>query len=98
MLGGNCLPTRVLLANLKNRCHDLCEKVRQVPKVLQHPKIICRETHLYELAMALAVWGIDLIDPLPIVLPAFKYVVVVVDYFTKWAEAKPLTTISNKKV
>ena len=35
---------------------------------------------------------------MPIARPTFKYVVVVVDYFTKWAEAKPLAVISNKKV
>ena len=29
---------------------------------------------------------------------AFKYAVVAVDYFTKWAEAKPLAIISSKKV
>ena len=29
---------------------------------------------------------------------AFKYAVVAVDYFTKWAEAKPLVVISSKKV
>ena len=36
------------------------------------------------------VWGIDLICPMKPARPALKYVVVVVDYFTKWAEAKPL--------
>ena len=45
-----------------------------------------------------AIWGIDLIGPLPTARPAFKYVVVAVDYFMKWAEAKPLATISSKKV
>ena len=44
------------------------------------------------------VWGIDLISPLPIARLAFKYVVVTVDYFTKWAKAKPLTAISSKKI
>ena len=42
--------------------------------------------------------GIDLIGPLPIMQPAFKYGVVVVDYFTRWAEAKLLAMISSKKV
>ena len=44
------------------------------------------------------VWGIDLIGPLPTARSAFKYAVIIVDYFTKWAEAKPLATISSKKV
>ena len=45
-----------------------------------------------------AVWGIDLIGPMPTARPAFKYAVVAVDYFTKWVEAKPLAVISSKKV
>ena len=45
-----------------------------------------------------AVWGIDLIGPLLTARPTFKYAVVAVDYFTKWAEAKPLAMISSKKV
>ena len=48
--------------------------------------------------MALAVWGIDLIGPMPTARPTFKYAVVTVDYFTKCAEAKPLAMISSRKV
>ena len=44
------------------------------------------------------IWGIDLIGPMPTARPAFKNAVVVVNYFTKWVEAKPLTMISTKKV
>ena len=45
-----------------------------------------------------AVWGIDLIGSLPTGKGGVKYAVVAVDYFTKWAEAEPLATITTKKV
>ncbi|XP_062085434.1 uncharacterized protein LOC133791531 [Humulus lupulus] len=44
------------------------------------------------------VWGIELIGSLPTGKGRVKYVMVVVDYFTKWTEAKPLATITLKKV
>ena len=45
-----------------------------------------------------AVWGIDLIGSLPTGKGGVKYAVVAVDYFTKWAEAEPLASITTKKV
>ncbi|XP_074377817.1 uncharacterized protein LOC141719343 [Apium graveolens] len=41
-------------------------------------------------------WGIDLIRDLPKTRGGVKYTVVAVDYFTKWAEAEPLSTITTK--
>ncbi|KAK1404554.1 hypothetical protein POM88_004159 [Heracleum sosnowskyi] len=43
-------------------------------------------------------WGIDLIGELPKAKGSVKYAVVAVDYFTKWAEAEPLATITAKKL
>lgn len=45
-----------------------------------------------------AQWGIDLIGLLPIAKGGCKFVVVVVDYFTKWAEAEALATITTGNV
>ena len=45
-----------------------------------------------------AMWGIDLIGELPKAKGRVKYAVVAVDYFTKWAEAMPLATITAKKI
>ena len=45
-----------------------------------------------------AVWGIDLIGSLNTGKGGIKYVVVAADYFTKWAKAEPLATITTKKV
>jgi len=44
------------------------------------------------------IWGIDLIGELPMGRRGAKYAIVVVDYFTKWVEAEPLTKVSYAKV
>ena len=42
--------------------------------------------------------GLDILGPLPIGKGQCKFIVVAVDYFTKWAEAEPLATITEQKV
>ncbi|XP_024021745.1 protein NYNRIN-like [Morus notabilis] len=42
-----------------------------------------------------AKWGVDLIGPLHLAPGGFKFAIVAVDYYTKWAEAKVLTTITE---
>ncbi|CAL1353738.1 unnamed protein product [Linum trigynum] len=43
-------------------------------------------------------WGMDLLGPLPKAPGQFKYLIVAVDYFTKWIEAEPLATITEAQV
>ena len=43
-------------------------------------------------------WGLDILGPLPIGKGQCKFIVVEVDYFTKWVEAEPLATITVQKV
>jgi hypothetical protein len=43
-------------------------------------------------------WGLDLLGPLPPAQGNLKYVVVAVEYFSKWIEAKPLATITSATV
>jgi hypothetical protein len=43
-------------------------------------------------------WGLDLLGPLPPTQGNLKYVVVAVEYFSKWIEAKPLATIISATV
>ena len=42
-------------------------------------------------------WGLDILGPLPLGKGQCKFIIVVVDYFTKWAEAEPLATITEQK-
>jgi hypothetical protein len=43
-------------------------------------------------------WGLDLLGPLPPAQVNLKYVVVAVEYFSKWIEVKPLATITSATV
>ena len=45
-----------------------------------------------------AKWGIDIIGPLSTAPGGLKFAVVAVDYFTKWAEATPLSIITEKNL
>jgi transposase InsO family protein len=45
--------------------------------------------------LAIAKIGPELLGPLPPAQGNLKYVVVAVEYFSKWIEAKPLATITS---
>ena len=42
-----------------------------------------------------AQWGLDIIDPLPKAARNKRFLLVSIDYFTKWVEAKPLANIRD---
>ncbi|KAL2226781.1 UNVERIFIED_CONTAM: hypothetical protein Sindi_2036800 [Sesamum indicum] len=41
-------------------------------------------------------WGMDLVEPFPQAAGQTKFLIVAVDYFTKWVEAEPLAKILEK--
>ncbi|GJX05551.1 reverse transcriptase domain-containing protein [Tanacetum coccineum] len=43
-------------------------------------------------------WGMDILGPLTPARGGAKFVVVAIDYFTKWVEAKPLVKITGKEI
>lgn len=43
-------------------------------------------------------WGIDLVGPLPKSLKQKKFIIVAIDYYTKWVEEKPLPRIREIEV
>ena len=45
-----------------------------------------------------AQWGIDIMGPLPQGKRQMKFLLVAIDYFTKWVEAEALATITETKV
>ncbi|KAL0427954.1 UNVERIFIED_CONTAM: hypothetical protein Slati_2970200 [Sesamum latifolium] len=43
-------------------------------------------------------WGIDIVGPFPLAAGQRKFLLVAVDYFTKWVEAEPLARITEGEV
>ncbi|GAU47643.1 hypothetical protein TSUD_238620 [Trifolium subterraneum] len=43
-------------------------------------------------------WGMDILGPLPTAARQVKYLIVAVDYFTKWIEAEPLAKIGASHI
>ncbi|RDY03008.1 hypothetical protein CR513_13458, partial [Mucuna pruriens] len=43
-------------------------------------------------------WGVDILGPFPLAVSHVKFLLVVVDYFTKWIEVEPVATISAERV
>ena len=45
-----------------------------------------------------AMWGMDILGPFPLASAQRKFLLVAINYFTKWIEAKPLAKITTKLV
>ena len=45
-----------------------------------------------------AQWGLDILCPFPTGTRQMKFLVVGIDYFTKWVEAEPLAKITQQNV
>jgi hypothetical protein len=68
-----------------------CENCQKCATVQKQPSSL---TQLIQPTWPLQRWGLDLLGPLPPAQGNLKYVVVAVEYFSKWIEAKPLATIT----
>ena len=45
-----------------------------------------------------AQWGLDIMRPFPTTIRQLKFLVIGIDYFTKWVEAEALATIMEKNI
>jgi hypothetical protein len=72
-----------------------CEGCQKFAKDEKQPSSL---TQLIQPTWPLQRWGFDLLGPLPPAQGNLKYVVVEVEYFSKWIEVKPLATITSVTV
>ncbi|GJS43615.1 reverse transcriptase domain-containing protein [Tanacetum coccineum] len=77
--------------NIIRTCND-CQTHRPVPRSPQQKLTpITSPWPFYK-------WGIDISGPFPEAQGKVKFLIVAIDYFTKWINAKPVVTITDNQV
>ncbi|XP_050243637.1 uncharacterized protein LOC126692173 [Quercus robur] len=71
---------------------DQCQRFSNVPR--QPSEYLTPMVALWPFAQ----WGLDILGPFPLGVRQMKFLVVGIDYFTKWVEAEPLANITQQNV
>nr|GEZ12542.1 reverse transcriptase domain-containing protein [Tanacetum cinerariifolium] len=90
--------TRILLANDASGRKRRNMQVRFMPKPLSNPQASQNVDDFNHGTLSILLVGMDVLGPLPEAPRKVKFVIMAVDYFTKWIEAKPLARTTGKEV
>ncbi|GJS56176.1 reverse transcriptase domain-containing protein [Tanacetum coccineum] len=71
--------------------------IKRMPSSQNLPKK-SEEKLIRHISVPLLQWGIDIAGPFPEGPGKVKFLIVAMDYFTKWIEAKPVATITGNQV
>ena len=72
-----------------------CDKCQRFSNFIRQPfKEQTPMTALWPFAQ----WGLDIMGPFPVGARQLTFLVVGIDYFTKWVEAEALASITEKKI
>ncbi|XP_028058581.1 uncharacterized protein LOC114262423 [Camellia sinensis] len=71
-----------------------CEKCQKFAHQIHQP---ARELLPLSSPWPFALWGLDIVGPLPATPDNRKFFIAATDYFTKWVEVEPLATIKEKE-
>jgi hypothetical protein len=83
-------PAMICAANRVTRSCEACQKFSpRSSSPSQYTKLIA---HTWPLQR----WGLDIVGPLPTAQGNLKFAFVAVEYFTKWIEARAVSTITSK--
>ena len=74
---------------------ETCRKCQQHAPTIRQPQ--CELTSISS-PWPFYQWGIDIVGPFPVAPGRIKFLVVAIDYFTKWVEAEPVATITGQKM
>ena len=88
------LEAEILLAYNTQRCNRPSQEMQNMPGARHPSEPLTSITSPWPFQQ----WGLDILGPLAIGKGQCKFIIVAVDYFTKWAEAEPLASITEQKI
>ena len=86
-----CWPSLFKDAHSFSKSCDLCQRTGNIGRINEMPLTNILEVELFD------VWGIDFMGPFPSSY-GYKYILLAMDYVSKWVEAIPTTTCDVKIV
>ena len=97
-LVGKALKAGYYWLTLQKDAHDLvraCDKCQCFANVQMRPgETMTPITSPWPFAQ----WGIDIMGPFPLGKKQLRFLIIAIDYFRKWVEAEPMTTIIEAKI
>nr|XP_025665276.1 uncharacterized protein LOC112763957 [Arachis hypogaea] len=98
-IGGKTLAQKVIKAGYfwPTVIRDSIQIVKSCDKCQRHANIHQAAPHQLSIISAerpFGTWGIDLVGPFPTAPGQLWYLIVAIDYYTKWIEAEPLASIT----
>ncbi|RDX69453.1 Pro-Pol polyprotein, partial [Mucuna pruriens] len=102
-IGGRALASKIARAGyywptLKRDCMEYVKKCDKCQRFAEGHKAPLESLHPVTSPWPFFKWGVDILGPFPPAPGQVKFLIVAVDYFTKWVEAEPVATITTEKI
>jgi len=102
-VGGRSLSSKAIHAGyswptMKENCTRYAQRCKQCQQHADWHKAPPEELRSIYTPWPFHTWGIDILGPFPLAVRQMKYVVVAIEYFTKWIEAEPVAQITTHKI
>jgi len=102
-LGGRALSLKAVRAGyywptMKEDCMRYAQRCEQCQKHVDWHHAPPEELQSIHSPWPFQTWGINILGPFPFVIQQMKYLVVAIEYFTKWIEAEPVAQITTHKM
>lgn len=83
---------------LQRDCSDFINKYNNFQVFTPVSQVLAEALHFVFSLWPFYQWGTDILGPFPIAPGELKFLIVAIDYFTKWIEAEAVACISDEKV